>query len=81
LAFESPYRLVKALDIIATVLPSRSCAVARELTKVHEEMRTGTASELADHYRRHPPRGEITIVIEGARRRIKQLRGQTAEDQ
>jgi 16S rRNA (cytidine1402-2'-O)-methyltransferase len=80
-AFESPYRLVKALDIIATVLPSRSCAVARELTKVHEEMRTGTASELADHYRRHPPRGEITIVIEGARRRIKQLRGQTAEDQ
>jgi 16S rRNA (cytidine1402-2'-O)-methyltransferase len=68
-AFESPHRLVKALDIIAAVLPNRACAVARELTKIHEELRTGTASELAAHFRRHPPRGEITIVVEGAARR------------
>jgi 16S rRNA (cytidine1402-2'-O)-methyltransferase len=80
-AFESPYRLVKALDIIAAVLPQRSCAVARELTKVHEELRTGTAEELADHYRSHPPRGEITILIEGApRRRAEKQRGRNRED-
>jgi 16S rRNA (cytidine1402-2'-O)-methyltransferase len=79
--FESPYRLLKALDIIAAVLPQRSCAVARELTKVHEELRTGTAEELADHYRRHPPRGEITIIIEGApRRRAEKPRGRTREE-
>jgi 16S rRNA (cytidine1402-2'-O)-methyltransferase len=80
-AFESPYRLLQALDIIAATLPGRTCAVARELTKVHEELRTGTASELADHYRRHPPRGEITIVIEGAaRRRVEKRKGRSGEE-
>jgi 16S rRNA (cytidine1402-2'-O)-methyltransferase len=81
-AFESPYRLLKALDIIAAVLPQRACAVARELTKVHEELRTGTADELVGHYRRHPPRGEITILIEGApRRRAEKPRGRTREEE
>ena len=80
-AFESPFRLLKALDIISATLPERECAVARELTKVHEELRTGTAAELADHYRRHPPRGEITIVIAGAaRRRAAKPDGRTRED-
>lgn len=80
-AFESPNRLLKALDIIAATLPGRTCAVARELTKVHEELRTGTASALADHYRRHPPRGEITIVIEGAaRRRVEKREGRSGEE-
>lgn len=80
-AFESPYRLLKALDIIAAVLPQRSCAVARELTKVHEELRAGTAGELADHYRKHPPRGEVTILIEGApRRRLEKPRGRSREE-
>ena len=68
-AFESPYRLVKALDLLASILPERRCAVARELTKVHEELRTGTASELAEHFRRHPPKGEITHRHRGRRRR------------
>jgi 16S rRNA (cytidine1402-2'-O)-methyltransferase len=68
-AFESPYRLVKALDIISAALPGRRCSVAREMTKVHEELRQGTASELAAHYRAHRPKGEITIVIEGAPKR------------
>jgi 16S rRNA (cytidine1402-2'-O)-methyltransferase len=65
-AFESPLRLLKALDIISVTLPDRRCAVARELTKVHEELRTGAAAELLEHYRRHPPRGEITLLLEGA---------------
>jgi 16S rRNA (cytidine1402-2'-O)-methyltransferase len=65
-AFESPYRLLKALDMIAQTLPGRRCAVARELTKVHEELRVGLASELADHYRQKAIKGEITLLVEGA---------------
>ncbi|MEA2646253.1 MAG: rRNA (cytidine1402-2-O)-methyltransferase [Chloroflexota bacterium] len=68
-AFESPHRLLKALDIISAVLPERRCAVARELTKVHEEIRVATAGELARHYREHPPRGEVTLLVEGAPKR------------
>jgi 16S rRNA (cytidine1402-2'-O)-methyltransferase len=39
--------------------------VARELTKLHEELRAGTLAELADYYSEVPPRGELTIVVEG----------------
>jgi 16S rRNA (cytidine1402-2'-O)-methyltransferase len=38
-------------------------AVARELTKLHEECRTGTAAALADHYSAHPPKGEIVLIV------------------
>jgi 16S rRNA (cytidine1402-2'-O)-methyltransferase len=66
--FESPVRLLKALDIISTTLPDRRCWVAREMTKVHEELRSGSAAELALHYRAHPPRGEVTLIVGGAQR-------------
>lgn len=65
-AYESPQRLLKSLDTISSTLPDRRVAVARELTKVHEEVRVATAAELAGHYRDHPPRGEVTLVVEGA---------------
>ena len=68
-AYESPQRLLKTLDIISATLPARRCAVARELTKMHEEVRVGAAAELADHYRQVPARGEITVLVEGAARR------------
>lgn len=41
----------------------REVAVARELTKLHEECRTGTAAELAEHYAAHPPKGEIVLLV------------------
>ena len=63
-AFESPYRVRKSLSIIAEVLPDRELTVAREFTKIHEQLLRGTASEvlgvLSD-----PPRGEFTLVISG----------------
>lgn len=68
-AFESPQRLLKTLDILSATLPDRRCAVARELTKIHEELRVGRAGELAEHYRAHPPKGEITLLVEGATRK------------
>jgi len=61
--FETAPRLAKSLAAIDEVLPGREVAVARELTKLHEECRTGTASELMAHYEAHPPRGEIVLLI------------------
>jgi 16S rRNA (cytidine1402-2'-O)-methyltransferase len=62
IAFESPRRLPAALASLASVLPERSAAVCRELTKQFEEVVRGTASELAERFR-EPPRGEITVVL------------------
>ena len=39
--------------------------MARELTKLHEEVRRGTLGALAAYYRQHPPRGEVTVVVGG----------------
>jgi 16S rRNA (cytidine1402-2'-O)-methyltransferase len=64
--FEAPPRLVALLeDLIALAGADRLAAVARELTKMHEEIRTGTLGELADYYRTVPPKGELTIVLQG----------------
>ena len=61
--YESGPRLVAALGAVAEALPGREVAVARELTKLHEECRTGSAAELAAHYIAHPPKGEIVLLI------------------
>jgi len=63
-AFEAPSRLRRALAAIEAALPERRLAVCRELTKVHEEVFVGTATEALDHF--SEARGEIVIVIEGA---------------
>jgi 16S rRNA (cytidine1402-2'-O)-methyltransferase len=65
-AFESPRRLAATLAVLATNDPQRPVAVCRELTKLHEEVRRGSAAELADHYREAPARGEIVLVIGAA---------------
>jgi 16S rRNA (cytidine1402-2'-O)-methyltransferase len=61
--FESPYRLTKTLNASIDVLQDRQLCVARELTKKFEEFRRGTAAELLAHYEKHPPKGEIVLVI------------------
>jgi 16S rRNA (cytidine1402-2'-O)-methyltransferase len=64
--FEAPPRLVALLQDLAAVAGSdRRAMVARELTKLHEELRAGTLAELADYYSQTAPRGELTIVVEG----------------
>lgn len=64
--YESPHRLVKCLGQIAEFFGAdRRVCVARELTKLYEEFRRGTADEVRQHYEKHPPKGEIVIVIEG----------------
>ena len=61
--YETAPRLEKSLRAIALLWPTREVAVARELTKLHEECHSGTAAELADHYASHPPKGEIVLLI------------------
>lgn len=64
--FEAPTRLVTLLsDLAAAAGPGRRALVARELTKLHEELRAGTLAELADYYSGAAPRGELTVVMEG----------------
>jgi 16S rRNA (cytidine1402-2'-O)-methyltransferase len=61
--FETASRLIRSLAAIGELLPGREVAVARELTKLYEECRTGTAAELAAHYEKHPPKGEIVLLV------------------
>lgn len=61
--YETGPRLLKSLAAIGAVLPDREIAVARELTKLHEECRTGSAEALAAHYEAHPPKGEIVLLV------------------
>jgi 16S rRNA (cytidine1402-2'-O)-methyltransferase len=63
-AYEAANRLVELLeDLARTAGRERSMLVARELTKLHEDIRAGTAAELAAHYAEHEPRGEVTLVV------------------
>jgi 16S rRNA (cytidine1402-2'-O)-methyltransferase len=62
--FESAQRLGETLAAMAEVLGDRPCAVTRELTKLHEEVRRGSLGELAAHYEKAgAPRGEVTLLV------------------
>ncbi len=64
-AFESPYRVQRSLALLAELLPERSITLTRELTKMHEEVLRGTASEVLAALGERA-RGEFTLVISGA---------------
>jgi 16S rRNA (cytidine1402-2'-O)-methyltransferase len=70
LFFEAPSRLAESLDDIAAVLGERESAVARELTKLYEEVRRGTPAELAQWARTAAPKGEMVILVGPAPARI-----------
>jgi 16S rRNA (cytidine1402-2'-O)-methyltransferase len=61
--YEGPSRLAAALADMSDVLGDREAAIGRELTKRHEEVRRGSLTALAEHYRDKPPRGEVVIVV------------------
>ena len=63
-AFESPHRLRATLADLLAMLGDRRIAVCRELTKLYEEVYRGRISDAIEHFRE--PRGEFTLVIEGA---------------
>lgn len=63
IVYESPHRLVRALQDIRDVLGDVPVACARELTKLHEETVRGTASEVLAVFERRPPKGECVIAL------------------
>ena len=64
--YESPYRLLKTLTQFAEFFgQERQAAVAREISKVHEETVRGTLAELVEHFTANEPRGEIVIIVAG----------------
>lgn len=64
--YESPHRIGDTLADAADVFGSRPAAIARELTKLYEEVRRGSLQELAEWAENEPPRGEIALVVGGA---------------
>jgi 16S rRNA (cytidine1402-2'-O)-methyltransferase len=64
--YESPYRLVKALDEMSAVFGAeREASVSREISKIFEENIRGTLTFISDHYKKNPPKGEIVIIVAG----------------
>ena len=61
--YESGPRLADSLAALASGLGDRDAAIAREITKLHEECVSGTLGELASRYRDAPPKGEIVIGV------------------
>lgn len=64
--YESPHRLVKTLSqFLPTFGSERPAAVARELTKIHEDLRRGTIADLLAHYETAGVKGECVVVVAG----------------
>lgn len=62
---ETPHRLLESLEDLQAVLGDRQTAVARELTKLHEEIFRGALHAAHEHFSAQPPRGEFTLVVAG----------------
>lgn len=61
--YESPHRVLKTLQDIEEILPAATVVCARELTKMFEEIKKGTAKDLRDHFEKNQPRGEFVVLI------------------
>jgi 16S rRNA (cytidine1402-2'-O)-methyltransferase len=64
--YEAPHRIAATLKDALNTLGDRTAAVARELTKLHEEIARGSLSELAQRFEVSPARGEMVLIINGA---------------
>ncbi|MBR1916049.1 MAG: 16S rRNA (cytidine(1402)-2'-O)-methyltransferase [Alphaproteobacteria bacterium] len=62
--YETAPRLIDTLKAMKSVFEKREIAVARELTKIHEECISGPVDELIMHYEQVPPKGEIVVMVE-----------------
>lgn len=65
IAYETPHRLLGALNDLHLVLGARQIAVARELTKLYEQIWRGSLDVATGYFEQNPPRGEIVLVIDG----------------
>lgn len=65
--YESPHRLLSSLQVLRESLGDRRCCVARELTKLYEDYRRGTFSQVLASYEKGQIKGEVTVMVEGFR--------------
>ncbi len=63
ICYESPYRLVKSLGLLASLTETAKVAVVRELTKIHEECLRASPQKLVEHFTKKTPKGEIVLLI------------------
>ena len=64
--YESPYRVLKTLTQFAEYFgPDRLATTSREISKIYEETKRGTLSQLVEHFTKTDPRGEFVIVVNG----------------
>ena len=61
--YESPNRIIETLKVIEKILGNRKIAIAREMTKIYEEVKIGTASELLNYFTKNSPKGEFVGLI------------------
>jgi 16S rRNA (cytidine1402-2'-O)-methyltransferase len=71
LILESCHRIRSTLEILVEIGPERPLAIAREITKLHEETPRGTAAELLDHMVGRKLKGELVLLVQGTGRRAK----------
>lgn len=64
--YEAPHKLTDTLEAMLQVLGDRKISLARELTKIYEEVVRTTLSQALAHYREQPPRGEFVLIVQGA---------------
>ena len=70
--YESPFRLVKTLELFAQYLgDERQACVSREISKIHEENFRGTLKDCIEHFSQKDVKGEIVIVVEGKNRKVR----------
>ena len=80
--YEAPHRLERMLaDLSQALGVDRQVVVARELTKRFEAFWRGTVAEAVEHYRRHPAKGEITLVVAGADLQVSTISTQDIVDE
>ncbi len=63
--FETPHRIIPALEDMLKSWGNRNIAVCREMTKLFEEILRGSIEEVLQHFQNHPPLGEFTLVVDG----------------
>jgi 16S rRNA (cytidine1402-2'-O)-methyltransferase len=61
--YESPHRIVESLRDIYEILGEREAVIAREVTKIHEEFLRGSITEIRDHLKKVPVKGELTVIL------------------
>ena len=80
ICYEAPHRIAATLKDARRILGDRDAAIARELTKIHEEIARGTLNELAERFDNKTTRGELVLVISGSEPKIASAAAEESAD-